>query len=147
MRKLFQIVVVAMTVPLAASVASCSSGSSPASPGPLYSANSATKVSAQELFASYSKSKATANKLYKGKLLEVTGAIHNVGTDPILSDAPEVMLSGGALNGARGVVCTFDKRYASQVAQLRTGQTVAVLGICEGFAVNVVLLRCQPAKE
>ena len=147
MRKLFQIVVVAMTVPLAASVASCSSGSSPASPGPLYSANSATKVSAQELFASYSKSKATADKLYKGKLLEVAGAIGNVGTDPILNNAPEVMLSGGVPDRTRGVACTFDQRYASQVAQLRTGQTVAVLGICKGFGVNVVLLRCQPAKE
>ena len=59
----------------------------------------------------------TSDKSYKGKLLEVIGVIHRVGTDPILN-APEVMLSGGVTNQDRGIDCTFDTRYASQIAKL-----------------------------
>jgi hypothetical protein len=112
----------------------------------MYSAKDATKVTAQELFAAYGKDKAAADKLYKGKLLAVTGVIHDVGTDPLLNDAPEIVLSGGLMNQAQGVDCTFDKRYASEVATLKPGQTTSVLGICDGFAVNVILLHCQPSK-
>jgi hypothetical protein len=130
---------------LAGAVTSCSSG--PSTPAPLYSAKDATKVTAQELYGAYTKHQAASDKLFKGKLLEVTGVIHDVGTDPLLNDSPEVMLSGGAMNQALGVDCTFDTRYASEVAKLKTGQTMSVLGVCDGFAVNVLLLHCQPAKE
>jgi hypothetical protein len=144
MKKHVQLVVISMVVLIACSVAACSSGSSPT---PVSSTNAAIKVSAQDLFASYSKDEKAADKLYKGRHLEVTGAIYQVGTDPIVDNAPEVLLSGGAPDQARGVDCTFDQRYASQVAELHKGQTMTVLGVCGGYGVNVTLLDCQPAQE
>ncbi len=148
MRKFYPVLVVGMTILFIAAAASCSSGSSaPSSPAPLYSATDATKVTAHELYGSYTGHKAASDKLYKGKLLEVTGVIHDVGTDPLFNDAPEIVLSGGLMNQAQGVDCTFDKRYASEVATLKPGQTTSVLGICDGFAVNVILLHCQPSKQ
>ena len=126
------------------SASSCSSKGSP--PAALYSPRDAVKVTAQQLYSGYSDHTKTSDKSYKGKLLEVIGVIHSVGTDPILN-APEVMLSGGVTNQDRGIDCTFDTRYASQIAKLHEGQTTTVLGVCDGFAVNVVLLHCQPASK
>jgi hypothetical protein len=128
---------------LVAGATACSSDTT--TPAAMYSANDATKLSAQDLFAAYGKHKKAANELYKGKLLEVAGIISEVGTDPV-TEAPEVMLSSGGKDATRGVDCIFDKQYASEVAKLKKGQTVAVLGICSGYAqkVLVLLLHCQP---
>jgi hypothetical protein len=98
------------------------------------------------LLAAYKKHKAASDKLYKGKLLEVTGTVDEVGTDPIFK-APEVMLSSGTTTQAPGVDCIFETRYAAQVAKLQKGATLAVLGTCDGYAVNVLLLRCQPSQK
>jgi hypothetical protein len=139
-----RILVVLMGLLLVAGTASCSSDS--ASSTSLYSAKDALRVTAKQLYGAYRKHRAAADARYKGKLLEVTGVVYEVGTDRILSDAPEVMLTGGAFDRALGVDCTFDERYDSETAKLKPGQTTAVLGICDGFAVNVLLLRCQPAR-
>jgi hypothetical protein len=87
-----------------------------------------------------------ALELYKGKFLEVTGTVDEVGTDPIFR-APEVVLSNGATTQAPGVDCIFETKYAAQVARLHKGATLAVLGTCDGYAVNVLLLRCQPSRK
>jgi hypothetical protein len=141
--RLLSVLAIGITLVLALGAVACSSG--PSSPTPLYSPQDATKVAAHDLFAAYVKDKTAANGLYKGKLLAVSGVIARVGTDPIFK-APEVIISGGAKDPNRGVDCVFDTRYASQVATLRKGQAVTVLGKCDGYAVNVVLLHCQPAE-
>jgi tRNA_anti-like len=141
--RLLSALAVGVALVLAAGAGACSSA--PSSPAPLYSAQDATKVAAHELFAAYVKDKTAANGSYKGKLLEVSGVTAWVGTDPIFK-APEVIISGGAKDPNRGVDCVFDTRYASQVARLRKGQAVTVLGKCDGYAVNVVLLHCQPSE-
>jgi cell wall-associated NlpC family hydrolase len=72
-----------------ATCSSCSSHSS--SPKPLYSGENATQVSAQKLFGAYAANQAAADKLYKGKLLAVTGVIHDVGIyvgNGVMIDAP-----------------------------------------------------------
>ena len=134
---------------VATGTAACSSASSPPArtPTPLYSTTSqATKVGASQLFADYAKHAKIAEKLYHGKLLGVTGVISRIDTDPILN-APEAILSAGAGSaGGRGIDCVFDKRFASEVAKLHVGQEVTVLGVCQGYAVNVLLLRCQPSS-
>ena len=149
LNRLLPVLVIGAGLLLVASVSSCSSrSSSSASPSPAasYSTNDATTVTAPALFAAYKEHKAASDKLYKGKVLEVTGIIDEVGTDLIFR-APEVMLSGGAATHAPGVDCIFDTRYAAQVAKLQKGQALAVLGICDGYAVNVLLLHCQPSQK
>ena len=149
LNRLLAVLLIGVGVVLVGSVSSCSStSSSSASSSPVssYSTKDATTVTAPSLFAAYKKQKAASDKLYKGKLLEVTGTIDEVGTDPIFQ-APEVMLSSGATPQAPGVDCIFETKYAAQVAKLQKGQTLAVLGTCDGYAVNVLLLHCQPSQK
>lgn len=149
LKRLRAVLLIGVVVVLVGSVSSCSSTStSPtsSSPAPSYSTKDATTVTAPALYVAYKKQKAASDKLYKGKLLEVTGTIDKVGTDPIFQ-APEVMLSSGATTQAPGVDCIFEAKYAAQVAKLHKGQTLAVLGTCGGYAVNVLLLHCQPSQK
>ena len=149
LNRLLPVLVIGVGLLLAGTVGSCSSTSAlsaSSSPAPSYSTKDATKVSASALLAAYKARKAASDKLYKGKLLEVTGTIDEVGTDPMFQ-APEVMLSSGATVQAPGVDCIFEPRYAAQVAKLQKGATLAVQGTCDGYAVNVLLLHCQPSKK
>ena len=149
LNRLLPVLVIGAGLLVLGTVSSCSStspSSASSSPAPSYSAKDATTVTAPALFAAYKKHKAASDRLYEGKLLEVTGIIDEVGTDPIFK-APEVMLSSGATTQAPGVDCIFNTRYAAQVAKLKKGETLAVLGTCDGYAVNVLLLHCQPSQE
>jgi hypothetical protein len=137
--------VVVMCLLLAVAFASCASSpsaSSSSSLTPSTAAKVAARITARTLYVAFTADKASANKLYKGKLLEVTGAVSRVDTDPILN-APEVMLIAGGSTQGPGVDCILEPQYARQVSALRQGQTVAVQGTCDGYAVNVLLLHCQ----
>ena len=133
--------VIAAGLLIVATASGCSSG--PSSPAQSPSAKGDVRIQASTVSAAYAKHRAASDRLYKGQRLDVTGVIVEVGTDPLL-EAPEVMLSGGA-GGAPRVDCIFDTKYGSQVAKLKKGQTVTVLGTCDGYAVNVLLLHCQPS--
>ena len=149
LNRLLPVLVIGAGLLLAGTVSSCSSTpsqSASTSPAPSYSANDATRVTAPALFAAYKNHKAASDELYKGRLLEVTGTVDAVGTDSMFQ-APEVMLSSGATTQAPGVDCIFDTRYAARVAKLQKGAKLAVLGTCDGYAVNVLLLHCQPSQE
>jgi len=138
-KRLLPVLVISISLLLVGIATSCL-------PHSLYSEKDAIEVTAQELFAAYEEDEVAADTLYKDNLLKVTGVIYYVGTDYIF-EAPEVVISGGGESEARGIDCIFDTRYESQVAKLEVGQTVAVMGICDGYLENVLLLHCQPCEE
>jgi hypothetical protein len=105
----------------------------------------AARVTAATLYAAFQKDKTSSLRLYKGKVLEVTGTVLKADTDPIFQ-APEVVLGGAASSQLRGIDCIFEARCASTVKHLRAGQTFTVVGACDGFAVNVLLLHCEPGS-
>ena len=107
MKKLLPVLVIGISLLLVGVATSCS-------PHSLYSEKDAIEVTAQELFSAYEEDEAAADALYKDNLLKVTGVIYDVGTDYIF-EAPEVMITGGGEDEARGIDCIFDTRYESQV--------------------------------
>jgi hypothetical protein len=123
--------------------AGCGSPMPSSSPSPSSSPLVTARVTAATLYSAFVRHRTASLHLYKGKLLEVTGAILKTDTDPIFQ-APEVVLGGASSTQGRGIDCIFEPRYASVVKRLQEGQTFTAVGTCEGFAVNVLLLRCQP---
>jgi len=138
-KRLLPVLVIGISLLLVGIITSCS-------PPSLYSEKDAIEVTAEELFAAYEEDEVAADTLYKDNLLKVTGVVYYVGTDYIF-EAPEVLISGGGEDEARGIDCIFDTRYESQVAELEVGQTVAVMGICDGYQVNALLLNCMLCEE
>lgn len=94
-------------------------------------------VAAEELYATYETDETTANDLYLGKTLEVSGVIKSIENQ---SDAPTatIYLDAGGLLG--GVACEIAKNEMS--GDLATGQNIAIKGICSGLLMDVVLNRC-----
>jgi hypothetical protein len=122
----------------------CGSSTPAPSSSPSASPSATATVAATTLYAAFAKHQAAALQLYKGKVLQVTGAVLKTDTDPVFQ-APEVVLAGSSGAQGRGIDCIFAPGDASAVKKVSKGQSFTVRGTCEGFAVNVLLLHCQPA--
>lgn len=105
------------------------------------SASEYIQISARELLNAYNANEVNADNLYGGKLLLVTGTVKNIGKD--ILDNVYITVSDGAEYELISVQCYFsDAKEIDKVAALSEGQTVNVLGTCDGAIANVVMEGC-----
>ncbi len=95
----------------------------------------AIRLPAVNLFSDYAANEVSADQQYKGKLVEVSGAIRKIGKD--FTGSPFIIIGGDDLNG---VQCMFPRSDDSPVAQVREGQNVTVRGRVSGKILGSVLL-------
>lgn len=97
------------------------------------------KISAGDLISAYAEDEANADKLYKGKILEVIGTIEVLGYD---SNPPEIDISDGNPMASYLVMCLITPGSVDKAAALNPGSAVTVVGTCSGFDsdyMNIVL--------
>jgi tRNA_anti-like len=98
----------------------------------------AISVSAADLISSYEANEVAADNSYKGKMLAVTGKIETIGKD--LVNTSYVTLSSGKRYGIASVQCMFNREGG--LGTLGKGQTVTLIGRCDGKLMNVLLKEC-----
>lgn len=95
-------------------------------------------VSAEQLYSSYTENTVNADNLYKGKYLSVTGTITDIGQD-LVTKKPCVSLDSGSEYGLYPVQCFFPSS-SDDLANLRDGETVTIVGKCSGYNIAFVQL-------
>lgn len=100
-------------------------------------------ITANELLAAFEKDTAAANRLYLGKVIEVTGHVKSVETE---EGAATVSLGeSGTMSSVR---CSMDTAFVQQAASIQQGSAITVKGACTGFiseellGSDVILNRC-----
>lgn len=103
----------------------------------------AIKVDYKTLYKDYSDNPINADKTYKDKLLSLTGTIANIDRD--IGKNPYITFNVDEY-GAQSIKMSFDSD--DTVAALKKGQTVTVVGTCDGtFASTIVVLsKCEIVK-
>ena len=120
-----------------ASISSPGVGNSQTSTEP---GNNIIEITAADLFAAYSENEVAANGKYKDKKLQITGTINHIGTD--ILDRVYITLEAGEM--LYSVQCYFvDSDEAAKVAELRKGDTITLIGVCEGMSLNVMVRQCE----
>lgn len=96
-------------------------------------------LTAAKLVAEFEADESKSNKLYLGKVIEVTGIVDasNVDEKGIMN----VTLRGGDL---AGVGCQFENN--KNINKLTVGENVTIKGICTGILMDVVLVDCVIAE-
>jgi len=98
-------------------------------------------VDAKDLFNQYELNEVSANKLYLGKVIKVSGDISD-----IQFDKNRYTISY-ATNGVMGtVLCEMDTLENSKVNTLIIGSKVSIAGFCNGINMDVYLDRCKLAE-
>ena len=89
-----------------------------------------------KLYKEYNANEIAADEKYKGKIIEVTGVIRDIGND--IMDNAYITLVGNEYFG--DIQCYFNEK--SVVASLSKGKRITVMGSCSGLMMNVHLNDC-----
>lgn len=97
-------------------------------------------ISANDLVKAYEDNAVAADEKYRYKMLQVRGTVNSVSRD--VTGNPYLSLAGGnyALDA---ITCHFSDDQANQLAQLKKGQQVTVVGYCNGKPAFINLNDCS----
>ncbi len=98
--------------------------------------NPSITISASKLYKEYNENEIAADEKYKGKIIEVTGVIRDIGND--IMDNAYITLVGNEYFG--DIQCYFNEK--SVVAKLSKGKRITVIGSCSGLMINVQINNC-----
>ena len=102
--------------------------------------DTAIEITAKDLFSAYKENEVAADNQYKGKTLKITGTVANIGTD--ILDNIYITLETGEL--LYSVQCYFaNSEEEAKVANLSKGNTVTLIGTCDGMSLNVAMKKCK----
>lgn len=101
-------------------------------------AGPALAITADALHSEYDANEVAADEKYKGKVLEVTGTVKEIGKD--ILDDQYVALQLPRNQFMTSVHCSFPAGASKELAQLRKGQRVTIRGKCKGFGIGTVQL-------
>ena len=98
--------------------------------------NPSVIITASKLYKEYNANEIAADEKYKGKIIEVTGVIRDIGND--IMDNAYITLVGNEYFG--DIQCYFNEK--SVVAKLSKGKRITVIGSCSGLMMNVQINNC-----
>lgn len=99
------------------------------------------QITSIQLSEEYDANKVAADAKYKGKILEVTGIIDNIGKD--ILDDPYVVLKGTPTK-LFGIQCMFKKSDEQKLINLSKGSEITLTGKVSGELIgNVILRECN----
>ena len=98
--------------------------------------NPSVIITASKLYKEYNANEIAADEKYKGKIIEITGVIRDIGND--IMDNAYITLVGDEYFG--DIQCYFNEK--SVVAKLSKGKRITVIGSCSGLMINVQINNC-----
>jgi tRNA_anti-like len=99
--------------------------------------NAAFKVDAVDLVSLFEADASTATKQYADKVIDVHGFVSGI---QVTDTSGTVFLKGGTSSSS--VMCQFDQKALREITQVRNGELVTIKGICSGYLMDVVMVRC-----
>ena len=87
-------------------------------------------ISATELINAYKENEVKADKMYKGKIVEVNGIVDGIDSD--MDDKAVVRLSDGDEFSIYTVSCYIDDENQDNACELKKGENVIIIGEADG---------------
>ncbi len=95
------------------------------------------KITAIDLANTYKSNEINADKLYKGRMIELTGNVYDI-SDMLGSQS--ITIEGQDYNN---VLCFFKPNQKDKLATLAKGQNVSIIGVVEGYSLMTVVKNCE----
>ena len=106
-----------------------------------HSLKPAFQLKAPELIRQFETDEPTADARFVDKPISVSGII---GVVKSTDSSASVFLIGK--DNVASVICQFDRNHKEEVKDLKRGDTVTVKGICTGYLMDVIIVRCVVDK-
>ncbi|MFJ2365833.1 hypothetical protein ACIPIN_19360 [Pseudomonas sp. NPDC087697] len=122
------------------STSSASTSSSVSAPAPEPAKEQAMQVGIGQILSDYKGNEVAADNRYKGRLIQVTGAVGDIKKD--FTNNLYVTLGTGAMYELPSVQAFFDDSMNQQLGNLRKGQKITVVCRVKGLMMNVLAEDC-----
>lgn len=96
-------------------------------------------ISATELINAYNENEVKADKMYKGKIVEVNGIVDGIDSD--MDDKAVVRLSDGDEFSIYTVSCRIDDDNQNKACELEKGQNVTIVGEADGEVIGMPFIK------
>ncbi|HTN91950.1 MAG TPA: hypothetical protein VL242_50120 [Sorangium sp.] len=103
-----------------------------------------TKVKASELMAAYKANEIRADGQYKGKIVETTGMVNDIGKD--ILDGIYIVVGTGGMLEIPALQASFSKDHEQAVASVSKGDRVTIRCEVKGLMMHVQLDDCVFVK-
>ncbi len=94
------------------------------------------KINAIDLANTYKANEINADKLYKGRMVEMTGVVYDI-SDMLGSQS--ITIEGQDYNN---VLCFFKPNQKDKLGTLQKGQTITLIGVVDGYSLMTVVKNC-----
>lgn len=94
------------------------------------------ELTAADLLEAFENNEQSANTLYLGKILIVSGTVESVSQDSL----PSIYIKD--TTSLSGVICGFDQN-TPDVSNIQKGAEIRIKGICTGYLMDVILNKCS----
>lgn len=95
------------------------------------------KITAIDLANTYKANEINADKIYKGRQIELTGNVYDI-SDMLGSQS--ITIEGQDYNN---VLCFFKANQKDKLATLVKGQSITIIGLVEGYSLMTVVKNCE----
>ncbi len=99
-------------------------------------------VEAIKVLSDFQNDETKANSKYLEQIIQVTGVISELS---LTKEKGVITLSGTDSFGS--VMCHLNAEENKKMEALKTGQTIAIKGICTGYLMDVILVKCVILNE
>ena len=96
-------------------------------------------ISATELINAYKENEVKADKMYKGKIVEVSGIVDGIDSD--MDDKAVVRLSDGDEFSIYTVSCYIDDENQDNACELKKGENVKIIGKADGEIIGEPVIK------
>lgn len=97
--------------------------------------------SAEYVIEEFIKNEQAAGAKYNNKAIIFKGTVKSIE----LNDSVQTVIIGNNLQES-GVICEFEQKESIDLKKLKVGDSVRVKGICTGFLMDIILVRCILVK-
>jgi len=98
-------------------------------------------INADEILADFEADETVANKKYTDKIIQIKGVISEISTQDgnasITLDSP---------NFDANIICSFQSEDNLNILKFKAGDEISIKGICTGFLLDVVFVKCVIIK-
>ena len=95
------------------------------------------QIDAVDFVREFEAAESLATTQYSDKVINVRGFVSSM---EVTDTSGTVFLNGGSSQSS--VMCQFDQNTIRDIKQLRNGELVTIKGVCSGYLMDVVMVRC-----
>jgi hypothetical protein len=109
-------------------------------------ASPAYSITTEEIWKNYNSNLKTADSIYTGKVIELTGNLSRVDKNDSLVSVIFVM-DADPMFGDKTISCQMYKKHNDEAAALTTGTKVKIKGFCTGYNdTDIIFNKCSIIK-